>query len=396
MMKQICWSKRLLCAVLSVLFCLLCAGCSVEGGQNQVDTSTAGTSAPADNGVQIDPNLKTQDKISVTDEMFVHTYGRMDKEDNGLWLEYTATGFSVKFVGTKLNLTYVLEESYPENFTPYITVVVDDESYEEASYYACPKDGIISVEADEGYHTVHVYKRSEGQRSRVKITGVYTNGYFVENKGHSERLIEFFGDSITAGYGNRGLGTGFFTKDQDGLATYAFLAAQKLNAEASVVAASGKAINMNMWNGDIKIPHLLDYTTFTNASPYVPERIPQVVVINGGANDMTYINQATSDADWKAREEAFVEAYAQFLKDIAEKYEGVTILCCTNMMGEGSVIRPLIEEAISRAAVENVHLLTLPSAYQDGTLGADGHPAVVTHQKAAVVLEEKIREIMGW
>ena len=156
MLKTMCWSKRLLCAVLSVLFCLLCAGCSVEGGQNQVDTPTEGTSAPADDGVQIDPNLKTQDKISVTDEMFVHTYGRMDKEDNGLWLEYTATGFSVKFVGTKLNLTYVLEESYPENFTPYITVVVDDESYEEASYYACPKDGIISVEADEGYHTVHV------------------------------------------------------------------------------------------------------------------------------------------------------------------------------------------------------------------------------------------------
>jgi len=274
--------------------------------------------------------------------------------------------------------------------------VVDDESYEEASYYACPKDGIISVETDEGYHTVRVYKRSEGQRSRVKITGVYTNGYFVENKEHSERLIEFFGDSITAGYGNRGFGSSFYTKDQDGLTTYAFLAAQKLNAEASVVAASGKAINLNMWNGDIKIPHLLNYTTFSNASPYVPERIPQVVVINGGANDMPYINQAINEADAKAREEAFVEAYAQFLKDIAEKYAGTTILCCTNMMGEGSVVKPLIEEAITRAAVENVHLLTLPSAYQDGTLGADGHPTVVTHKKAAVVLEEKIREIMGW
>lgn len=396
MMKQNCWSKQLLCTVLSVLLCLMCAGCGTEGGQNQVDTPTIGTSVPADDGVQIDPNLKTQDKISVTDEMFVHTYGRMDKEADGLWLEYTATGFSVKFVGTKLNLTYVVEESYPENFTPYVTVVVDDESYEEASCYPCPKDGIISVETDDGYHTVRVYKRSEGQRSRVKITGVYTNGHFVENRESSERLIEFFGDSITAGYGNRGVGSGFYTKDQDGLATYAFLAAQKLNAEASVVAASGKAINMNIWNGNVKIPDLLNYTTFTNAAPYVPERIPQVVVINGGANDMTYINQATSDADVKAREEAFVEAYAQFLQDIAEMYEGTTILCCTNMLGEGSLIRPLIEEAISRAEVENVHLLTLPSAHQDGILGADGHPAVVTHQKAATVLEEKIRELMGW
>ena len=394
MRKQMHWSKKLLCAVLSALFCLLCAGCGTEGGQSQVDTPTASTTLPT--GIQIDPNLKTQDKISVTDEMFVHTYGRMDKEADGLWLEYTATGFSVQFVGTKLNLTYVLEESYPENFTPYVTVVVDDESCEEAAFYACPKDGIISLVMDEGYHTVRVYKRSEGQRSRVKITGVYTNGYFVENKEHSERLIEFFGDSITAGYGNRGFGSGFYTKDQDGLTTYAFLAAQKLNAEASVVAASGKAINLNMWNGDIKIPHLLNYTTFSNASPYVPERIPQVVVINGGANDMPYINQAVNEADAKAREEAFVEAYTQFLKDIAEKYEGTTILCCTNMMGEGSVVKPLIEEAITRAAVENVHLLTLPSAYQDGPLGADGHPTVVTHKKAAVVLEEKIREIMGW
>lgn len=366
------------------------------GGQNQVDTPTTGTTVPTGDNLYVDPDLKTQDKISVTDEMFVHTYGRMDKEADGLWLEYTATGFSVKFVGKKLNLTYVVEEDYPENFTPYVTVVVDDESYEEASYYACPKDGIISVETDEGYHTVRVYKRSEGQRSRVKITGVYTNGYFVENRESSERLIEFFGDSITAGYGNRGVGSGFYTKDQDGLATYAFLAAQKLNAEASVVAASGKAINLNIWNGDIKIPDLLNYTTFSNASPYVPERIPQVVVINGGANDVTYINQATSDASLKEREAAFVEAYVQFLQNIAEKYEGTTILCCTNMLGEGGVIKPLIEEAITRAGVENVHLLTLPSAQQDGMLGADGHPLVVSHQKAAAVLEEKIREIMGW
>jgi len=385
--------KRLLCIVLSLLIFLLCAGCSVEGGQNQVDTPTT---VPVDDGVHIDPSLKTQDKISITDELFVHTYGRMDKEEDGLWLEYTATGFSVKFVGKKLNLTYVVEESYEENFTPYVTVVVDDESYEEASYYACPKSGVISVEADDGYHTVHVYKRSEGQRSRIKITGVYTNGYFVENRESSERLIEFFGDSITAGYGNRGVGSGFYTKDEDGLATYAFLAAQALNAEASIVAASGKAINLNIWNADLKIPHLLEYTTFTNAAPYVPERIPQVVVINGGANDATYINQATSAASLKEREEAFVEAYAQFLQDIAEKYEGTAIICCTNMMGEGGVIKPLIEEAISRAAVENVHFLTLPAMQQDVARGADGHPAVVTHQKAATVLEEKIREIMGW
>lgn len=359
-------------------------------------TPTVKPTVPPDDGIHIDPSLKTQDKISVTDEVFVHTYGRMNKDDDGLWLEYTATGFSVQFVGTKLNLTYVVEESYAENFTPYVTVVVDDESYEEAAYYACPKDGIISLEMAEGYHTVRIFKRSEGQFSQLKVTGVYTNGYFVENKESSERLIEFFGDSITAGYGNRGVGAGFFTKDEDGLATYAFLAANKLNAEASIVAASGKAINLNVWSADIKIPHLLEYTTFTNPAPYVPEQIPQVVVINGGANDGTYINQATTDASMKERQAAFVEAYVQFLKNIAEKYEGTTIICCTNMLGEGGVIKPLIEEAITRAGVENVHLLTLPAAQQDGMLGADGHPLVVSHQKAAVVLEEKIREIMGW
>ena len=395
-MKQIYWNKRLLCTILSALLCLMCAGCGSEGGQNQVDAPTTETTVPADNGTQIDPDLKIQDKISVTDGIFVHTYGRMDKEDDGLWLEYTATGFSVKFVGKKLNLSYVVEESYPENFTPYVTVVVDDESYEDASYYACPKNGIISLETDDGYHTVRVYKRSEGQRSRVKITGVYTDGYFVENRENHERLIEFYGDSITAGYGNRGTGSGFRTKDQDGLATYAFLAAQKLDAEASVVAASGKAINLNIWEAELKIPDLLHYSTFTNVAPYAPARIPQLVVINGGANDATYINQAPDSTARKVREEAFVEAYVRFLQDIAEKYEGTTILCCTNMIGEGGVIEPLIQEAISQAAVENVYVLMLPACQEDIAIGSDGHPAVVSHQKAAIVLEEKIREIMGW
>ena len=361
-----------------------------------MSTPTVRPTVPTDDGIHVDPSLKTQDKISVTDEVFVHTYGRMNKEDDGLWLEYTASGFSVQFVGTKLNLTYVVEESYADNFTPYVTVVVDDESYEEATYYACPKDGIISLEMEQGYHTVRILKRSEGQFSQLKFTGVYTNGYFVANQEYSQRLIEFFGDSITAGYGNRGVGSGFYTKDEDGLATYAFLAVQKLNAEASIVAASGKAINWNVWLADIKIPHLLEYTTFTNPAPYVPERIPQVVVINGGANDATYINQATTDTSMKERQAAFVDAYVQFLQNIARKYEGVTIICCTNMLGEGGVTKPLIEEAIARSEVENVHFLMLPAAQLDGMLGADGHPLVVSHQKAAVVLEEKIREIMGW
>ena len=343
-----------------------------------------------------DPKLNMQDEISITDANFVHTYGRMDKEADGLWLEYTASGFSVNFVGKELKLNYAVEESYSANFTPYVTVVVDDESYEEAAYYACPETGVISVETDYGYHTVRVYKRSEGQWSRIKITGVDTDGYFVENRESSERLIEFFGDSITAGYGNRGTESGFRTEDQDGLATYAFLAAQKLDAEASVVAASGKAINLNVWEAELKIPDLLNYSTFTNVAPYAPAKIPQLVVINGGANDATYINQATDSAVRKAREEAFVEAYAKFLIAIAEKYEGTTILCCTNMISEGSVIEPLIQKAIAQAAVENVHVLTLPASQEDGVMGSDGHPAVVSHQKAANVLEEKIRQIMGW
>ena len=394
-MKDINW-KQPLCAIVSLLLCFLCAGCGSEGEQNQVDTTITEVTPSIEESICIDPNLETRDKISITDANFVHTYGRMDKETDGLWLEYTAAGFSVNFVGKKLNLTYVVEENYTEDFAPYITVVLDDESYEEAVSYACPKNGVISVETDAGYHSARVYKRSEGQWSRVKITGIYTNGYFVENRDSAQRLIEFFGDSITAGYGNRGTGSGFRTKDQDGLATYAFLAAQKLDAEASVVAASGKAINLNIWESELKIPDLLNYSTFTNVAPYAPAKIPQLVVINGGANDATYINQAPDSTVRKVREEAFVEAYVSFLQDIAEKYEGTTILCCTNMIGEGSVIEPLIQEAISQAALENVHVLMLPACQEDIVIGSDGHPAVVSHQKAANVLEEKIRQIMGW
>jgi hypothetical protein len=61
--------------------------------------------------------------------------------------------------------------------------------------------------------------------------------------------IEFYGDSITCGYGNIAPTSweDFSTSTEDGMQTYAFLTAEALDAECTVLAKSGIPVNQTVY-----------------------------------------------------------------------------------------------------------------------------------------------------
>lgn len=374
---------------------LLLSACSGRTDAPQTDfvseTASAETEAPAIT------------EISPRDEAFITWYGRNIETDGAVFFDYTAAGFTVRFRGTKLDLTFTATEWNNDTYRPYITVITDGEEYRSAPVYALDSSiKTVSLELPEGEHTVRVLKRSEAHRSRAALTKAVTDGTFLPAAARPELLIEFFGDSITCGYGNRADAAADFTTDtEDGLATFAFMAAEALGAESSMIAKSGIAVHMNKWNSTMKMADLVGLASYHTEGGYEPRRQADAAVIYLGVNDRGYIAEASSAAEKEQRFADFTRTYEDLVRDILSLYPSAKIVCCTGMYGEATEMGPHIRAAIENAAAaagipagEQLYYLELPSMTAEDGRGAHGHPTVTSHERAARVLTEKLAEIL--
>ena len=322
-----------------------------------------------------------------------------DEDEELLYFNYTASGFEVRFRGSQLEIDLVATEYASDVNRPVVTLTVDGQSPEEGSVWA-PMEELRTIEVEnldpEAIHTVRLQKRSEAAMSKTALKALRTDGSFILANAPTARLIEVYGDSVTCGYGNRAatMGEAFSTLTEDGLATYAALAADAAGAELSVLAASGWAIYQNVWNSPRTIPDLMSYADFYSEREW-SGRSPDVVVIAGGANDSTWILQASGE-ERSSRAKAFQDRYAQFIRDLRTRYPGVKIICCYGMMGEAGTMYENIGLAMEQAGMDgNLSILELPALNTVDGIGA-GHPSAATHARAAALLEARIREMTGW
>lgn len=322
-----------------------------------------------------------------------------DEDEELLYFNYTASGFEVRFRGSQLEIDLVATEYASDVNRPVVTLTVDGQSPEEGSVWA-PMEELRTIEVEnldpEAIHTVRLQKRSEAAMSKTALKALRTDGSFILANAPAARLIEVYGDSVTCGYGNRAatMGEAFSTLTEDGLATYAALAADAAGAELSVLAASGWAIYQNVWGNPRTIPDLMPYADFYSEREW-SGRSPDVVVIAGGANDNTWILQASGE-ERSARAKAFQDKYAQFIRDLRTRYPGVKIICCYGMMGEAGTMYENIGLAMEQAGMDgNLSILELPALNTVDGIGA-GHPSAATHARAAELLEARIREMTGW
>ena len=109
----------------------------------------------------------------------------------------------------------------------------------------------IASDLERGLHTFVIERQTEAERGLLYLNSVSLCGELYEPPGQSSLFIEFIGDSITTGYGNLypDLTEGEQNPNpasnvyQDGTRTYAYLTAQKLGADYSIIAQQGIGIS---------------------------------------------------------------------------------------------------------------------------------------------------------
>lgn len=325
----------------------------------------------------------------------MNLYGRAQLSEDGesVLLSQTASGFEFTAnCAGNLEIYVSTEKELSSTMALKLNVTIDKDY--ENSYEVDVLKSKLTVETDlpQGEHTILIQKATEhGCFDMIEITGISIGGELGTTKPvQSDKRIEFYGDSLTAGYGNLVTHGGAGTWDcQNGCKTYATFASQTLGADYAIAAASGHGV-MYGYGQKVGTQTPDKYWNYT----LVGERTAwdraaydaDLIVINFGTNDNSTDNMYTDvniDKDeYKAKVKALVEGMRAENPD-------VEILWVLGMayIAESSTVVKAIKEAADELDYMNFFFA------KARTNGGDGHPSVEDHKYHATQLVDEINRL---
>lgn len=356
---------------------------------------------------QIDPYLVNN--ISgefLIDDLMIRWLGRthyMETNETN-YFYFTASGFEVKFHGTSLTANLVTGVN-PVGKEPHLVVFIDGETDPTKGTLIVmdqvKKTYTLASDLDEGEHTIRVVKRSESIDSLTGLFEISTDGHFLQANPLKTRKIEVIAASSSAGFGNLAANSSEpkSTQNSDGLRAYAYLAARMMDSEINIFSASGWPLLKGPWTGNNNIPTAYDFVNVYSAVQWDHDRYePDVVIINLGTNDWSYITTLSG----AARTEAilnFENAFVEFIEDIHGIHPNAKIVVAYGLMAETNIYQPTLN-AVDKAKIAlsdvDIFYIQLPSVNAIDGIGSSNHPSLPTHIKAGQALAEALSEWMGW
>lgn len=250
-----------------------------------------------------------------------------------------------------------------------------------------------------GTHVLKLQKCTEGEFGCTTIHGfVLDRGGKLLPAEPKKRLVEFYGDSYTCGYGTESQSKDehFTLETENCNKAYGCIIARYFDADYRLVAHSGQGIVRNYGyekqaspiNMSVRSTRLFDDHDSV-AYDYKCRR-PDLVVVNLGTNDFSPVAVPTP--------QQYSDAYCALIKSIRSHYGEVPVLCVLPFSANEylqcafNFMKPKAE------ALGNVHFADTRSASvtHDKDMGADWHPNYSGQRKIAMVVIPQIASIMGW
>lgn len=336
----------------------------------------------------------TAEQVNTFGKEYVNTFGRTFVEDGKLNVHHVASGLEVTFYGTEL--TADVEVTKTRN--------VDDPAFDSARariYIDGDSDGVfttigtqkafkIASGLSEGLHTARILKASELIDSYYTISNLSAEA-FAAPPAKPDLKLEFIGDSITAGFGIYGksqLETRTLD-NSDGCKTYAYLTAQALGAEVTVVAESGICVKVASNPADHNMADLYPLVTpySDEVKAYDFDDGVDVVVLNLGSNDAAYATD--TDPSYANR---FKDDYADFLSYIRSKRPDAYIICVYGSVTVHASIDKSVDKAIESLNDDKIVRFT---KVRMNNSAAAFHPNAISQVQNAKLLAEFIREMLA-
>lgn len=326
------------------------------------------------------------------------TYYNEEKKVNEVY--HSASGFELFFKGTEVTATITATNSSSPSLRPCIVIVVDDDFSKAVTLFLdkpTQEITLISGNSDINEHKIDLYKRSESIDSHIAIESIKTDGVFVKKIENKKLKLEFIAASSSTGYGNLGKpsSSAKTTENSDALQGFAFLTAQALDADVNIFSASGWGCAFSKWTSpnSLNVPDAYKFVDFKSSVPWIHGYyVPDVVVVNLGTNDWSYINAATSDTERDTRMTQFQRKYVSFLNELHEYYPNAQIIVLYGLMNESSIY-DVTESIVKNAKITIPNLVSIKINGDAG--GYNSHPSVASHKKIAETLTKFIKDTLG-
>ena len=313
---------------------------------------------------------------------------------------HSASGFELFFKGSTVVATITATNYNSSSARPCIVIVVDDDFDNQTTIFldkASQEVTLITGNEDLEEHKIDLYKRSESIDSHIAVSSIKTDGVFLQKIVNKKLRMEFIAASSSTGYGNLGNASsgGKTTANSDCLKGFAFLTAQAFDADINIFSASGWGCAFSAWTtpNTINVSDSYKYVDFKSSITWNPGKyVPDVIVVNLGTNDWSYIRAAKTDSDKEARMSAFQKKYVDFLKYLNDLYPDAQLVMLYGLMQE-SDIYAATEEIYTKAKVSIPNLAIIK--INGDARGYNSHPSVESHAAIARTLTNFIKELLG-
>ena len=325
--------------------------------------------------------------------------GRIDSSRiDAAELFWSGTSIKINFQGESIEV--LMRESRGDN---YYNVSIDQDTLFILRPDTLKQYHLLASNLSSGSHTLELFKRTEWDRGTGEFYGFRIRGKAsLEPKSPGKkRSIEFYGNSITAGYAVED----FSGKDSpdstytNNYLSYSAILARHYKASYHCTCKSGIGINIS-WFPTI-MPEIYDLI-----NPDDPESKwdfslyqPDILVINLMQNDSWLVHRPDLP-EFQERfggiapgEKDLIEAYRQFVLKIRGHYPDANIICALGNMDatrEGSPWPGYVTKAISTLNDSRIFTHFVP--YKD----SPGHPTISEQEDMASSFINFIDSNIDW
>lgn len=340
-------------------------------------------------------------KIIRPNDSHIRYLGRMEAPtDTAAVLCWTAADAAFNFTGS----SEVGVEMDDENGKNYYDVIIDGKITKILHALEGRHDYTLAEGLTKGKHRFELFKRTEAAVGKTVIDNfrLDNNARLLKAPAALKRKIEFYGNSITCGYGiidTVTKGSNGAPDFEDAYHTYASLTARHFNADYRCITKSGIGITVSWF--PLIMPEVYDRLYYGDVDPKwdFSKYTPDIVVVNLFQNDSWIVKQP-DNVQFKNRfgatapaPEFIINAYASFIKKIASLYPKAKIICALGNMDaskEGSPWISYVRTAAASLKDKNIYTCIFP--YK----GTDGHPNIQEHQQMADMLIAFIEKNIKW
>lgn len=309
--------------------------------------------------------------------------GRIAFKDSAACINWSGSSISLNFRGSEISA--ILKDADTAN---YYNVILDGKVISKIQLDTIKRNYILASGLSNGKHKIQLYKRTEWGKGQTFFYGFETNenDKILSKSKPKKKKMEFYGDSITCGYGNedntgKDSGTGHF---ENHYLTYGAITARHFDAEFSCISTSGIGI-MVSWFPTV-MPDIYDLTNphDKNTKWDFRQYTPDIVIINLFQNDSWLVNMPKNPefinkfGTQKPNEDFIIKSYENFVKSIREKYPNTSIICALGNMDatkEGSKWPNYVVKAVVNLNDKKIY--THFFKYKN----TPGHP-IISEQKA--------------